>query len=212
MSSSEDSLALWSRVEKTNPAYTKKVNVGGHQITSIAPQYQILNATREFGPYGKSWGFRRVTINNELAMSHDVVTVNCLFFFPGGEFEIISSIKLHKDNAKTKVDDDFAKKVETDALTKALSKLGFNADIFLGRFDDVKYVEEVTAEFERAKTPTITKEQESCILDALKYADYPLENFLVKAQSEKLKDIAASRYDGIMAHISKVAESGNATA
>ena len=45
------------------------------------------------------------------------------------------------------VDADFAKKIETDALTKALSKLGFNADVFMGRFDDHKYVEEINAEF-----------------------------------------------------------------
>ena len=30
--------------------------------------------------------------------------------------------------------------VSTDALTKGLSKLGFNADIFLGKWDDNRYV------------------------------------------------------------------------
>ena len=39
-----------------------------------------------------------------------------------------------------RVDDDCIKKVATDALTKGLSKLGFNADVFMGRFDDNKYV------------------------------------------------------------------------
>ncbi len=47
----------------------------------------------------------------------------------------------------TKADDQFAKKVETDSLTKCLSKLGFNADIFLGKFDDQRYLAEVTKEF-----------------------------------------------------------------
>ena len=51
------------------------------------------------------------------------------------------------DNAKLKIDDNFAKKLETDTLTKAISKLGFNADIFMGKFDDVKYLAEVTREF-----------------------------------------------------------------
>jgi hypothetical protein len=27
---------------------------------------------------------------------------------------------------------------ETDTLTKAISKLGFNADIFMGKFDDLR--------------------------------------------------------------------------
>ena len=41
----------------------------------------------------------------------------------------------------SRVDDDCIKKVATDALTKGLSKLGFNADVFMGRFDDNKYVD-----------------------------------------------------------------------
>ena len=36
------------------------------------------------------------------------------------------------------------KKVATDALTKGLSKLGFNADVFMGMFDDNKYVNKLT--------------------------------------------------------------------
>ena len=45
------------------------------------------------------------------------------------------------------LDDNFAKKIETDTLTKAISKLGFNADIFMGKFDDVRYLAEITKEF-----------------------------------------------------------------
>lgn len=59
---------------------------------------------------------------------------------------------MYMDRAQKMVDADFAKKIETDALTKALSKMGFNADIFMGRFDDTKYVEERKEEFkEKAK-------------------------------------------------------------
>jgi hypothetical protein len=49
----------------------------------------------------------------------------------------------------TKPDADFAKKVETDALTKGLSKLGFNADVFMGLYDDHKYVQEMQVEFSK---------------------------------------------------------------
>jgi len=37
-------------------------------------------------------------------------------------------------------DTDAYKKASTDGLTKLLSHLGFNADVFLGMFDDNKYV------------------------------------------------------------------------
>jgi len=141
-----DNLKLWGAVEKTNPAYTKKANVKGNKITSIAPQYQVKNATEQFGAYGEKWGFKSIDLDYSM-LSIGLVIFKGVFFFPGGEFPIINSIGAYKDNAKTKIDDDFAKKVETDALTKALSKLGFNADIFMGLFDDTRYVNDMMAEF-----------------------------------------------------------------
>jgi len=152
----EDNLKLWKLVEKTNPSYTKPANVGGNKITSISPQYQIMNVTEKFGSYGKTWGFKNIELDYSLVERLDLVVFKATFFYPEGEFPIINSIKLFMDNAKTKVDDNFAKKIETDALTKAISKLGFNADIFMGKFDDVRYVEEMKEEF---KDPEIKKKE-----------------------------------------------------
>lgn len=146
-------LELWNKVEKTNPKYTKKANVGGNNITSIAPQYQIKNVTEQFGIYGKTWGFKQLNFDYTLASEFGLVILDAIFFFPDGEFPIKNAQKLFMDNAKTKIDDNFAKKLETDTLTKAISKLGFNADIFLGLFDDVNYLADVTKEF--AEKPQI---------------------------------------------------------
>lgn len=49
-----------------------------------------------------------------------------------------------------RLDEDAFKKALTDALTKALSHLGFSADVFLGQFDDPDYV----AQQEAANNPT----------------------------------------------------------
>ena len=38
-------------------------------------------------------------------------------------------------------DTDWPKKLETNTISKALSKLGFNADVFMGQFDDGDYVQ-----------------------------------------------------------------------
>lgn len=154
----EDNLKLWHRVEKTNPKFTKNANVRGNKITSIAPQYQIMNVTAEFGIYGVTWGFNKLDFDFSLADSFGLVVLNATFFFPNGSFEIKNSINLWVDNAKTKIDSDFAKKIETDTLTKAISKLGFNADIFMGKFDDVKYVDEITKEFNQSEKQNATKE------------------------------------------------------
>lgn len=145
-----ENLKLWGLVEKTDPKYTKPAKVGGMIITAIAPQYQIKLATEQFGSYGKGFGFKKIDLDYSLVDKLDLVVFKGTFFFPGGEFEIINSSKMFMDRAKKMVDADFAKKIETDALTKALSKLGFNADVFMGRFDDTKYVEEMREEFKVA--------------------------------------------------------------
>ena len=147
----KDNLELWNKVEKTNPKYTKKAKIGGLEITAIAPQYQIMQVTEQFGIYGEKWGFKDIKLSYELVEKCNLVVFKGTFFFPNGEFEIINSCKLYMDRALTMVDDNFAKKIETDALTKAISKLGFNADIFMGKFDDVRYVAEMNAEFNTPK-------------------------------------------------------------
>ena len=152
----KDNLKLWNAVEKTDPNHTKKANVKGNKITSIKPQYQILQATKQWGSYGGAWGFKDMSLGYELT-GVGLVTFKATFYYPTGEFETINTISIYKDNAQTKVDDDLAKKVETDSLTKSLSKLGFSADIFLGRYDDVRYVAEVTKEF--TSKPSLTDKQ-----------------------------------------------------
>lgn len=154
---SSNNLELWNKVEKTNPSYTKKANVKGNNITSIAPQYQIKQATEQWGAYGTKWGFKTMGFDYTLS-NIGMVTFNAVFYYPCGSFPICNSVQIYKDGAKTKIDDDFAKKVETDTLTKALSKLGFSADIFLGKFDDVKYVAEMKQEFNKDAKPKLTAE------------------------------------------------------
>lgn len=157
MNEKKDNLELWNKVEKTNPNYTKNANVKGNQITSIAPQYQILNATEQFGVYGVTWGFKEIKIDYTLVDSTGLIFWSSIFFFPNGEMPATNSISVWRDNNRTKPDDQFAKKVETDSLTKCLSKLGFNADIFLGKFEDGRYLAELKEEFkpEEPKKPDL---------------------------------------------------------
>lgn len=92
-------------------------------------------------------GFKTLDFDYTLTESLGLVVLHAVFYFPGGEFPIKNAQNIFIDNAKTKIDDNFAKKLETDTLTKAISKLGFNADIFMGLFDDVKYLQSVTEEY-----------------------------------------------------------------
>ena len=145
----KDNMELWEKVKTTDPKYTKNANVKGNKITAISPQYQIMKATKEFGVYGSTWGFNEIVLDYALK-DMGLVTFSGIFFYPldgkQQSFPIINSVGIYKDGAQTKIDDDFAKKVETDALTKALSKIGFNADVFLGMYDDSKYVDDLKKE------------------------------------------------------------------
>ena len=149
----KENMKLWEAVCQTDPEHTKKANVKGNNLTSIKPQYQIMMATEQFGAYGSTWGFKNIKITYDL-LEKGLVVFQADFFYPTGTFPAINTISIYRDNAQTKLDDEFAKKVETDSLTKCLSKLGFNADIFLGQFDDMRYVETRTKQeaVKKAKT------------------------------------------------------------
>ena len=165
-------LELWERVEKTNPKHTKSVSGAGRNLTAINAQQQLKNATSEFGKYGEAWGLKDIKLDyiNGLSSNQVLAVAQCVFYYPNGQFEIGSSILVQSfvrekewqgkvTPAYNKVDDDFLKKLETDMTTKSLSKLGFNADVFLGYYDDNKYVQSMKEQFDNA-TPPVDKAPE----------------------------------------------------
>ena len=176
-----DNLDLWHKVEKTNPKYTKQANVGGNKITSIAPQYQIMNVTEQFGSYGKTWGFKNIELDYTLVPEFNLIVFKAIFFYPDGEFPTINSIKMFMDNAKLKIDDNFAKKLETDTLTKAISKLGFNADIFMGKFEDTRYLAEIKKEFAEP-TKVIENISDDKFLELLNQPKETIEKYLLAVE------------------------------
>jgi len=145
-STAPDNMSLWNSVCVTDPQHTKRVNQRGG-FTAIGAQSQIMEATKVFGPFGKGFG-----VSDEKFTSFDMEGLALyqarLWFVLNGETNVIHQFPIHssiKFSVNGRVDDDFAKKVATDALTKGLSKLGFNADVFLGKFDDNKYVNQLTS-------------------------------------------------------------------
>lgn len=148
-------LDFWNDVEETDPKYTKHVGYGAHKFTAIDAYYQIKNATAIWGQYGKHWGL--FNMEYQLIGETPLMQLFAEFVYPfteNGEikqvsFPISTAIKI-ADNKGT-YDADFAKKIETSLITKALSRLGFNADIFLGKFDDNVYKDSMVEKF---TTPT----------------------------------------------------------
>ncbi|AEA33623.1 hypothetical protein [Hippea maritima] len=160
-------LNLWKAVEKTDMSYTKKVSCGQRTFTSINPYYQIRRATEIWGEYGKTWGFKDVDYQFITIQKADKQETYCVakfrFFYPEGEYVVLNSIAVR--------DDEFMKKLYTDALTKALSYLGFDADIFMGEMDkEARYTGEVK------KTETAANETVKKLENALKALGLKLEN------------------------------------
>ena len=166
-STAPDNMSLWNSVCVTDPQYTKRVNQRGG-FTAIGAQSQLMEATKVFGPFGKGFGvsdekFTPFPFSEGLGLYQAR-----LWYVLNGETNVIHQFPIHssiKFSVNGRVDDDFAKKVATDALTKGLSKLGFNADVFLGKFDDNKYVNQLNGT--NTPKPSLTNAQVKEIKAAL---------------------------------------------
>lgn len=149
-----DNMEIWYSVCETDPGTTKEVGFG-RKFTAIDAYSQIKRATELWGPYGVVWGL--TTINHTHVEGTTMMLVNGVFNYPNGGFPVSSSIFYVSE--KGKPDDNFAKKVETDLITKALSRLGFNADVFMGKFDDNRYVQDMKRKFSQIDPAPINIEK-----------------------------------------------------
>jgi len=129
--SDNSNLDFWHSVEETNPDHTKRVEYGGRSYVAVDAYYRLKRATGLWGPYGDKWGLKKL----KYTPVENLMLFTAEFYCPLSTFEISNTIK--------STDPDFAKKIETDTLTKALSKLGFCSDVYQGMFDDDRYVNEV---------------------------------------------------------------------
>lgn len=151
-----DNMGIWDKVSRTDPDSTKEVSFG-RKFTAIDAHSQIKAATEMFGPVGLGWGYNCQYGFQTMGDHHVMIFCDLQMWWrekhqwegmstPGkiNAFGPIRGMCLLTAKAKDKLPDhDASKKAMTDALTKALSHLGFNADVFLGQFDDNKYVQEL---------------------------------------------------------------------
>lgn len=140
-------MKLWNAVSVTDPQHTKHVGQRGG-FTAIDAQYQFMMATEQFGPIGTGWGYDA----GAPIFTPDGLIVIPVTLWHGNrdnKFGPIYGAAMAKQ--KDRVDADAPKKAGTDAVTKLLSQLGFNADVFLGKFDDNKYVEKAAQETKKKR-------------------------------------------------------------
>lgn len=158
-------MQIWSQVEKTDTRFTKKAKVNGQDITSLSGTAMVMKATELFGPVGIGWGWK--IIEERFDDGHEIFTGEgdkrtcigreightlkiALWFKQDGQRGEIEQYGCTRYQYKTSygmtTDGEAPKKSLTDAIKKALSMLGFSADVFLGLFDDETYVEQLKEE------------------------------------------------------------------
>lgn len=140
---------LWRAVEHTPPSHTKQITGKAYSGTSPKPHYLVMKATETFGPCGIGWGFTVLSERIEDGAGGDklhIAHVRVWYIWDGqkGVVEHIGGTPFSgtRKSGASYIDEDAPKKSVTDALVKALSMIGFAADIFIGRYDDSKYVAE----------------------------------------------------------------------
>lgn len=149
-------MVLWEQVQETDTRYTKTAKLHGQDMTTINGTYIGMRATEIFGPVGKGWGTKILTerfdkgapivINGEVVAHDTVHTIYLeLWYRLDGTINHVRQYGhtpfIYKTEWGVKTDFEYGKKTLTDAIKKCLVALGFSADIHLGLFDDINYVE-----------------------------------------------------------------------
>lgn len=178
---STTNMRIWEQVQTTDTRYTKNAEVGGQKITSLNGTAMVMKATEVFGPVGIGWGWKvveerfddghevfagegdkRICLGREIGHTVKIQ----LWFMQDGQRGEVEQYGCTRYQYKTKygmtTDGEAPKKSLTDAIKKALSMLGFSADVFLGMFDDVNYVQQLQAEqaIEQAEDKAVAEEQQ----------------------------------------------------
>jgi hypothetical protein len=152
-------MKVWDHGKKTDPSATKNNTQGGRQSTSINGYWIIQKATELWGPIGSAWGYEiledTLTDGVPIMGGENQETVLCfskmhtiklrLWYPESNDIGVTSyghTPYIYKSKHGPLCDMEAPKKSLTDAIKKALSMLGFSADIFLGEWEDREYIKE----------------------------------------------------------------------
>ena len=131
----------WDNLSKSDPKYLKQVSFGSRSFIAIDPQYQVRMMTEEFGAVGEGWGWHNTTEVVHVSNGDSAVLAHVSVWHgtPANTFGPFTGCRKFFDAAKGRMAEDAPKMAVTDGLTKALSHLCCNADVFLGEMDGNKY-------------------------------------------------------------------------
>jgi hypothetical protein len=159
-----DNLAIWNSLERTDPKHVKPITGKSYKGNSPRPHWVIWKLTEKFGPVGLGFGWEvlregyidGIVRPDGIERLHEL-RIRFWWRVDGERCEVESyggtTALFRTKDGPWKADEDAAKKSLTDAITKAASWLGVAGDIFMGRWDDSKYVAELEREARQPTTP-----------------------------------------------------------
>lgn len=153
--STDENLKIWNYASETDKKYTEQKKEGDFEYTRISPTYQIRLATELWGPMGKDWGVKDEDFNHfnvgkttqeniidegGVKKYSETILIMCNYtatlYYPDGEIPIHAAVDVSFSGSfGGYTNRHYSKSVATDALTKGLSKLGFNHDIYLQEYE-----------------------------------------------------------------------------
>lgn len=205
---------LWNKVSSTDPKFTKRVKLGRYEFCDIDAMWTIQRATELWGPYGSTWGLQNTRFNPLYSKDMGVTafTLEADFVFPGGRFAIAADLP-YDPRGET------LKKLQTMCIGKALSRLGFSADVYLGMFDDSAYVKTMENKYAAATDgggfdnpdPVVSADSQTAVTKS-KHKKYPEPNpvasgilgSLAQKYMELLSDPANSNAAGYIVNFKTV--------
>ena len=149
-----DNLRIWNNVKQPPAEMLKPIPAGRLKgFTDIDPTWRLMELTKQFGLCGFGWKY---TIDNkwleEAAFDEVIAFVDISLYIKGddGWSEVIPGHGSSKFTVKERNglynNDEAYKMALSDSFSVACKALGFGADIYLGRWDGLRYTNNVVDE------------------------------------------------------------------
>lgn len=192
---------IWDTLFKTDPNYTKKFDKGTYKGTAINPMYVYKKLTEQFGACGIGWKVEIIDTQTQHFQDGAVIVSQTvkLFIKNGSEWSdgIVGTggdyIRRITNKGSIMVDDDGYKKALTDAITNATKMLGMSGDVYMGLYDDNKYVSSLEDEF-KEKPQVINEVQLQTLENLMKEVNQDRVAFLKYYGIEKLEDMPSTSF------------------
>lgn len=163
MTDIDNNMRHWSKLCTTDPKQTKPFQrPGGFRGTAIKPIWNIARLTEHFGPMGVGWGTEEPKFNIIDTGNGGEIMVYCVLQCwyidpeaPEGDRGIVWGIGGDRVASKRSgamfSNDEAYKMAYTDALMNAFMRVGMSADVYMGLFEDVKYLVNVREHYDNTR-------------------------------------------------------------